>query len=72
MVLKLFVQVMLLSDPGFQQVPLPNCITFTNGMVETGNYAIYALSTTSAHVVNASSLSYINGALGRGMSNIWR
>ena len=51
------------SSTGLSQLIL------TNGMVETGNNAIYVLSTTSANVVNASSSSYINGALGRGMSN---
>lgn len=44
-------------------------LIFVNGMVETGNNAIYALSTTTAHVVNASTTSYVNGALARGMSN---
>lgn len=44
-------------------------LTLTNGIVETGAFTLYALSTTSGDVVSASSASYINGALGRGMSN---
>jgi hypothetical protein len=49
-----------------------NCVsqlTLTSGIVETGNYSINALSTTTTDVVSASSSSYVNGALGRGMSN---
>lgn len=44
-------------------------LTFTSGIIETGAYAIYALSTTSTDVVSPSSSSYVNGALGRGISN---
>jgi|GEM_PF-3165735 len=44
-------------------------LTLTNGIVETGNYTLYVLSTTTADIVSASASSYISGALGRGMSN---
>ncbi len=44
-------------------------LVLTNGIVETGNYALYVLSTTSADLVTPSATSYISGALGRGMSN---
>ncbi len=44
-------------------------LVMTNGLVETGNYAIHVLSTTSADLVTPSATSYISGALGRGMSN---
>ena len=44
-------------------------LILSNGIVETGNNAIYALTTTTANVVGGSATSYINGALGRGMSN---
>ena len=44
-------------------------LILTSGIVETGNYSINALSTTTTDVVSASSSSYVNGALGRGMSN---
>lgn len=49
-----------------------NCVsqlTLTSGIVETGNYSINALSTTTTDVVSASAQSYVSGALGRGMSN---
>lgn len=44
-------------------------LVLTNGIVETGNYSINCLSLNSADVVTPSATSYINGALGRGMSN---
>ena len=44
-------------------------LILTSGIVETGNYSINALSTTTTDVVSASAQSYVNGALGRGMSN---
>lgn len=43
-------------------------VTLTSGLVETGANAFIALSTTAADMT-ASSSSYVNGALGRGMSN---
>jgi hypothetical protein len=49
-----------------------NCLsqlTLSSGIVETGIYSINALSTTATDVVSASTTSYVNGALGRGMSN---
>jgi hypothetical protein len=48
-----------------------NCVsqlTLTSGIVETGAYSINCLSTATTDVVTASSSSYVNGALGRGMS----
>jgi hypothetical protein len=44
-------------------------LIFSSGIIETGANAIYALSTTSTDVVTPSSSSYVNGALGRGISN---
>ena len=44
-------------------------LILTKGIIETGSSAIYALSTTGTDVVGGSSASYVNGALGRGMSN---
>ena len=43
-------------------------LTMTSGMIETGIYSINVLSTASADLVSPSATSYINGALGRGMS----
>jgi hypothetical protein len=54
-------------DPGAS-----TCVSqliLTSGIIETGNNAIYVLSTTSANIVTPSATSYVNGALGRGMSN---
>ena len=54
-------------DPGAS-----TCVSqliLTNGIIETGNNAIYVLSTTSANIITPTVTSYINGALGRGMSN---
>lgn len=54
-------------DPGAS-----TCVSqliLTNGIVETGDNAIFVLSTTSANIVTPSAASYVNGALGRGMSN---
>ncbi len=44
-------------------------LVLTSGLVETGNYSINCLSLNSADVVTPSATSYVNGALGRGMSN---
>jgi hypothetical protein len=44
-------------------------LNLTSGIIQTGNFVLYVLSTTTSDVVNASSSSYVNGALGRGMSN---
>ena len=43
--------------------------TFRRGIIQTGKYTMIAQSTTTAHVGNGSDSSYINGTLGRGMSN---
>jgi len=56
----------VVCDPGSSAGK--SLLTLTSGLVETGNFAIFALSTTAADVT-ASSTSYVNGALGRGMSN---
>jgi hypothetical protein len=57
----------VVCDPGASTGK--SLLTLTNGIIETGSNAFYVLSTTSADIVSASSSSYINGALGRGMSN---
>lgn len=44
-------------------------LVFINGMIETGNKSINVLSLNSADIIGASPTSYVNGALGRGMSN---
>ncbi len=44
-------------------------VNLTNGIIETGAYVFISLSTTSATVSAGSSVSYINGTMGRGMSN---
>ncbi|MBI2417930.1 MAG: T9SS type A sorting domain-containing protein [Ignavibacteriales bacterium] len=46
-------------------------LNLMSGIVETGNYAIFALSTTTTDVIitTAPVTSYVVGALGRGMSN---
>ena len=48
---------------------LNSVLTFVNGLVETGNYILVALTSTEANVTGYSSSSYVNGAMGRGMSN---
>ncbi len=44
-------------------------ISFTSGIVETGNYILVCLSTTDAQISSYSSSSYVIGAFGRGMSS---
>lgn len=44
-------------------------LTLTSGLIETGNYSFNVLSTTSTDVVTPSASSYVNGSMGRGMSN---
>ncbi|MFZ4620328.1 MAG: T9SS type A sorting domain-containing protein [Bacteroidota bacterium] len=44
-------------------------LLFISGMIETGNNQWIHLATTAAGVVGASSTSYVNGILGRGLSN---
>ena len=44
-------------------------MTFVSGIVETGSYILICQSTASANVIGYSSASYVNGAMGRGMSN---
>lgn len=44
-------------------------LVLKSGIIETGVNTMYALSTASTDVVSASTASYVNGALGRGMSN---
>ena len=48
---------------------LYSVMTFVSGIIETGNYIWVCQSTTSANVIGYSSASYINGAMGRAMSN---
>ncbi|HAL57671.1 MAG TPA: hypothetical protein DCP63_14675 [Bacteroidetes bacterium] len=43
--------------------------TFKRGMVETGPYAMIHVWTSASAVAGASDLSYVLGAMGRGMSN---
>jgi len=50
----------------------PNCnttLTFISGIIETGSYIWICQTSTAVNVVGYSSASYINGAMGRGMSN---
>lgn len=44
-------------------------ITFTNGIVETGNYFIAYQGTTNAQCVGGTSASYVKGYFARGMSS---
>ncbi len=44
-------------------------LLLTSGVVETGSHHWVTLRTTSESIIGASSLSYINGILGRGISN---
>jgi hypothetical protein len=44
-------------------------LTFVSGIVETGNFVLVALTSTETNVIGYSSSSYVNGAMGRGMSN---
>ncbi|MDR3610380.1 MAG: T9SS type A sorting domain-containing protein [Ignavibacteriaceae bacterium] len=48
---------------------LNTVLTFISGIIETGPYVWICQNTTSANVTGYSSASYINGAMGRGMSN---
>ena len=48
---------------------LNSIMTFVSGIIETGNYIFICQSTASANVIGYSSASYVNGAMGRGMSN---
>ncbi len=43
-------------------------INFLNGIVETGSFYLAYQGTTNAQLIGASSASYVNGSLGRGMS----
>ena len=44
-------------------------LTFISGIIETGSYIWIFQNSTSTNVTGYSSASYINGAMGRGMSN---
>jgi hypothetical protein len=44
-------------------------LVFINGLVETGPFILIHNSTTSLNIAGASSKSYVNGALARGMSS---
>lgn len=44
-------------------------LIFQSGMIETGVYSFNVLSLNSADIIGASPQSYVNGSLGRGMSN---
>jgi hypothetical protein len=44
-------------------------LTFISGVVETGDFIWICQTTTEANVTGYSSTSYINGAMGRGISN---
>jgi hypothetical protein len=48
---------------------LTSVLTFVNGIIETGSNMWVCLTSTAANVVGYSKTSYINGAMGRGMSN---
>jgi hypothetical protein len=48
---------------------LNSIMTFVSGIIETGNYIWICQTSTEANVNGYSSVSYINGAMGRGMSN---
>ncbi len=44
-------------------------LNFISGMIETGTHSFNVLSLSGTDIVNPSATSYVNGALGRGMSN---
>jgi hypothetical protein len=44
-------------------------LVFINGMIETGNHSFNVFSLNSADIIGASDSTYVNGMLGRGMSN---
>src|ERR1035437_9651218 len=44
-------------------------MTFVSGIIETGSFVWICQTSTDANVAGYSSASYINGAMGRGMSN---
>jgi hypothetical protein len=48
---------------------MTSILTFVNGVVETGNFALIHQTSTAANVTGASAASYVLGAMGRGMSN---
>jgi len=48
---------------------LPDTLTFTSGVVETGSNMIIHLATGAASVQGGSTTSYVNGTMGRGISN---
>lgn len=48
---------------------LNSTMTFISGIIETVNYVWICQSTSSTQVTGYSAASYINGAMGRGMSN---
>jgi len=52
------------SEPAAQSI-----LTFVNGIVETGQYAIIHQTSTEANVTGYSDKSYVVGNMGRGMSN---
>jgi hypothetical protein len=55
---------------GSSSAPLCNAfLTFINGIIETGSYYFAVLSTTDTLIKGYSSAGYVNGCLGRGMSN---
>ncbi|NUN70973.1 MAG: T9SS type A sorting domain-containing protein [Bacteroidetes bacterium] len=48
---------------------LPDTLIFTSGVVETGSNRIIHLATGAASVQGGSTTSYVNGTIGRGISN---
>jgi hypothetical protein len=48
---------------------MTSILTFVNGIVETGNFALIHQTSTAANVTGASAASYVLGAMGRGLSN---
>lgn len=57
------------SGSGTNDATANSYLTLTNGIIVTGNNKFVHQSTTSATISGASSASYINGNLGRGMSS---
>ena len=48
---------------------LNSTLTFVSGIIETGNYIWICQTTTAAQVTGYSAVSYVNGAMGRGMGS---
>ena len=48
---------------------LNSVMTFVSGIIETGNYIWICQTSTETNVIGYSSSSYVNGSMGRGMSN---